>query len=316
MSDDPTPHPDVRELLDELEAGPVPPLGTLSVEGARALHRDLFAAPDEPEPVGEVRDLAIPGPAGDVPIRVYAPDGEGPFPVLVYVHGGGWVLGDIPTTDPAYRALTNAADCAVVAVEYRRAPEHPFPAPLEDCYAALRWTAEHAADIGCDPDRIAVGGDSAGGTLAAAAAQVARDRDGPSLVHQLLIYPATDRAFDTDAYEENAEGYFLTREDMRWFWDRYLESDLDAQNPYASPLRAREFADLPPATVVTAGFDPLRDDGVAYADRLEAAGVDVVHRHYERMIHGFATMLVDPDLPRAREAIADAGADLRASFER
>ena len=311
-----TPHSVARSFLDELESEGVPPFSALSVRGARDLHRRLSAPPTEPEPVGSVRDFRIPGPEEDVPVRVYAPEGEGPFPVLVYYHGGGWVVGSLDGVDSLCRALTEAADCMVVSVDYRLAPEHPFPAPVEDAYAAFRWVADTVDAVGGDPDRVAVGGDSAGGNLAAAVSLLARDRGGPTPDYQLLVYPATDPALATDSYAENAEGYFLTRDDMAWFWDHYLASDVDAANPYAAPLRARDLSGLPPATVVTAGFDVLRDEGVAYAERLAADGVDVDHRHYERMIHGFTTKLVDPEFPQAREVVDAAGDALRDAFER
>ncbi|MFB6296440.1 MAG: alpha/beta hydrolase [Halobacteriales archaeon] len=246
---------------------------------------------------------------------MYTPEGEGPFPVLTFYHGGGWVIGTLDTHEPICRALAGAADCVVVSVDYRLAPEHPFPAALEDCYAATRWVSDNAATLHADPDRVAVGGDSAGGNLAAAVAQACRDHGGPELVHQLLVYPVTDHAFDTDSYAENAEGYFLTRADMEWFWDHYLDSRFDGNNPYASPLRARDLGGLPPASVVTAGFDPLRDEGIAYAKRLDAAGVAVEHHHYDGAIHGFFGMLVEPEIPQARDAVETTAADLRASFE-
>ena len=309
------PHSAVREVLDARESEGIPRFSSLSVDGARALHEELSAPPEEPAPVGRVSEYRIPGPESELPIRIYEPEGEGPFPALLYVHGGGWVLGDLDGVDQLCRLLVDAADCVVVSVGYRLAPEHPFPAPVEDCYAALRWLADNPGIAHADPDRLAVAGDSAGGNLAAALSLLARDRGGPALDYQALIYPVTDRAFDTDSYAENAEGYFLTRADMEWFWEHYLKSDLDGANPYASPLRARDLADLPPATVVTAGFDPLRDDGVAYAERLSAAGVPVEHRNYDDMIHGFVTMLVDPGLSRARTEIERLGEDLRAAFD-
>lgn len=305
------PHQDIQAVLSELEEQGIPRLSSLSVEGARQLLEDLFAPPDEPEPVGAVRNFTVDGPAGGIPIRIYTPDGSAPFPVLVFFHGGGWVLGSLDTHDATCRAVTNAAECVVVSVDYRLAPEHPFPAAVEDCYDVTKWVVENPEAVHGDPDRIAIGGDSAGGNLAAAVAQVARDHDGPALAHQVLIYPATDHSFDTASYDENAEGYFLTKADMEWFWDHYLESALNGQNPYASPLQARDLSGLPSATVLTCGFDPLRDEGATYADRLEKAGVRVTHRNYDDMIHGFASMLVEPNLDQARNAIADIGRDLQ-----
>ena len=273
-------------------------------------HPDVQAVLAELEAVGAVRNYTVDGPAGGVPVRIYTTEGEGPFPVFVYFHGGGWVLGNLDTHDPTCRALTNATDHVVVSVDYRRAPEHPFLAPLEDCYAATRWAVENPGAVHGNPDRI-VGGDSAGGNLAAAVAQVARDRGGPDLAYQVLIYPATDQVLDTASYEENAEGCFLARADMEWFWDHHLAHEFSGQNAYASPLRARALDGLPPATVLTCGFDPLRDGATVYATRLEDAGVPVTHRRYDEMIHGFASMLVEPDLDQARETIADIGGDLQ-----
>ncbi|SFL33707.1 acetyl esterase [Halogranum rubrum] len=309
-------HPEIQTVLEEHDADGVPRLSSLSVAGARELQAELFQPPEEPMPVGSISEYRIPGPESEIPIRVYEPTGSGPFPVLVYVHGGGWVVGDLEGVDPICRLLTETVGCAVVSVDYRLAPEHPFPAPVEDCYAATQWIVANPEVAHADPTRVAVGGDSAGGNLAAAVAQLARDRGGPTLDYQLLLYPVTNHAFDTESYEANAEGYFLTRRDMRWFWDLYLDDELDGRNPYASPLQARDLSGLPPATVITSEFDPLRDDGVAYAERLSAADVPVEHREYEGTIHGFVTMLVDPDLDVARDAIAACSADLRDAFSR
>lgn len=297
----------VEAFLHELSDRGLPPLYRLSLDKARRTYREL-TIPDEPvDDVASVTDRTIPGPAGELPIRIYAPTGDGPFPPLVFYHGGGWILGDLETHDALCRALTGATQCVVIAVDYRLAPEHRFPAALEDCYAAARWVANNAATIGATTDALATCGESAGGTLAAGVALLARDRDGPTIDHQTLLYPPTNYAFDTDSYEENAQGYFLTREDMKRFWNGYLRSELDGTHPYASPLRAT-LGDLPPSLVVTAGFDPVRDDGRAFADRLEDAGVPARHLEYDEMIHGFLPMLDDPELDRAREAIDEVGA--------
>ncbi|WP_254545559.1 alpha/beta hydrolase [Halomarina pelagica] len=309
-----TPHPDVQAILDGRAELGIPRLSSLSVGGMRQLLEELWAPPADPEPVAAVRDVSIDGPAGDVPIRIYTPDGSGPFPVLVYFHGGGWVAGGIELDDGICRALTNAAGCAVASIGYRHAPEHPFPAPLEDCYAATEWVVEHSEVAHGDPDRIAVVGESAGGNLAAAVAQVARDRGGPALAHQVLVTPVLDRSFDRPSYDIDPSQLVITRADVEWVWDRYLESDLDANNPYASPLRARDLSGLPSATIVTAGFDVLRDEGLAYAERLEDAGVRVTYREYDDVIHGFLGMLDDPALERAREVIDAVARDLRDSF--
>lgn len=308
------PHPDVQAVLEERKDAGIPRFSTLSVDGARKLLAELWAPSENPEPVGSVRDVTIDGPAGGIPIRIYTPDGSAPFPVLVYAHGGGWVMGGIDVDDGICRALTNAARCVVVSVGYRHAPEHPFPAPVEDCYCATKWVVEHSDVVHGDPDRVAIGGESAGGNLAAAVAQVARDRAEPDVAYQVLVTPVLDCSFDTSSYEEDPEQLVITKADGEWMWDHYLESDLDGNNPYASPLRARDLRGLPPATIVTCGFDVLRDEGVEYAKRLDEATVDVTHRHHDDLVHGFLGMLDDPELRQAREAIAEIASDLQQSF--
>ncbi|MFC6835364.1 alpha/beta hydrolase [Halomarina ordinaria] len=303
------PHPEIVGLLQQMGAAPLPPFWSLSPEGARQFTEGLFPTADDPEPVAEVMDLEVT--EEGIPVRVYVPEGQGPYPTLVYLHGGGWVIGDLDTYDATCRALANAADRMVVSVDYRLAPEHPFPVPLEDCYAAAEWVFDAAETMQVDTDNVAIGGDSAGGNLATAVALMARDRDGPEFARQVLVYPVTDYDFDTPSYEENADGYLLTRADMEWFWDHYLRDEVDGSHPYASPLRARDLSGLPPATVVTCGFDPLRDEGATYADRLADAGVDVNHVHYADAIHGIVQMLVEPmALTRARDLIDDVSDDL------
>lgn len=308
------PHPEISGLLQQMGAAPAPTFNSLSPEGARELFNTMFPRPEEPEPVRDTMDLAI-GDEG-IPIRVYIPEGEGPYPTLLYLHGGGWVVGNIDLYDATCRAITNEADCMVVSVDYRLAPEYEFPTPLEDCYTAAEWVFETAEAMQIDTDNVAIGGDSAGGNLAAAVTLLARERDGPTFDHQVLIYPVTDHEFDTTSYQENAEGYLLTKADMEWFWDHYLRDDLDAMNPYASPLKAESLEGLPSATVTTCGFDPLCDEGAAYAARLENAGIDVTHYHYDDAIHGIAQMLVEPmDLTRGRELIDDVATDLQRVFD-
>lgn len=301
-----------QTLLEKIEASGIPPLHTLPVEEARQAMSDLFGRKKNPAPVHQVEDRDISGPSGSIPVRIYTPEGSGPFPALVYFHGGGWVLGSIETHDPICRELAQSVGCVVISVDYRLAPEHPFPMPLEDCYAAVSWVARHATEIQCDAQRIAVGGDSAGGNLAAAVALTARDRGGPPLAFQLLIYPVTDYAFDTDSYQENGYGYFLTKDMMIWFWQHYLSNKDHGLCPQASPLRAERVSGLPPALVVTAEFDPLRDEGAAYAELLQAAGVPVVYRCYAGMIHGFLglTSMLDT----AAQAMAETAAALRSAL--
>lgn len=297
--------PAVQELLDGID---LPPRPAQTVEASRRA-LDAVLIRDQPvEPVGEVREFEIPVEDGGIRVRGYVPDGTGPFPVLVYFHGGGWVRGNIDTHDDLCRMLTNAVGCAVLSVDYRLAPEHPFPRPLEDAYTAVEWAVQYADLLDGDPDVVAVGGDSAGGNLAAAVSLEARDFGGPRIAAQLLLYPITNYAFDTDSYEENAEGYLLTKRGMQWYWEHYLERELDGHHPYASPLQARDVSGLPPAVVVTAGYDPLRDEGAAYADRLESAGVSVHHAHYDAMHHAFISF---PTLDASREALLEVGDALR-----
>ena len=263
--------PNVKSMLDDMAAQEAPAFHEVSPEAARVMVREMGMA-GEPEPVEAVADRTIPGPGGDIPIRVYTPKGDTPLPVLVYFHGGGWVICDLETHDGVCRALTNAAGCIVVSVDYRLAPEHKFPAAADDAFAATEWVAANAASFGGDPGRVAVAGDSAGGNLAAVVAQIARAR-GPKLAFQLLVYPVTDHDFDTASYSENAEGYFNTRDMMKWFWTNYLPSSSDGADPRASPLRLDDLSGLPAALIITAEFDPLKDEGEAYAARLADAGV-------------------------------------------
>lgn len=307
------PHADVQALLEQMDQLGIPSFSSLSVGGARALLEEVFAPDADPESVGNVRDLRIQGPESEIPLRVYTPSGDPPFPGLVWYHGGGWVLGNLDSVDPACRALTNATDHVVVSVDYRLAPEHPFPAAPRDCYAATQWVADHTDTLHVS-DSLAVGGSSAGGNLAAAVTLMANHRTGPAIDYQVLVYPVTnyESAYTESmpSYTENAEGYFLTLEDMHWFIENYLPSDIAGYHPYAFPLHARDLSGLPPATVITAGFDPLRDEGIEYAERLDAAGVPVEHRHWDDMIHGFFSLLVDPELDQAHEAVGDVAADL------
>jgi acetyl esterase len=304
--------PQARMLMDQVAASGIRPFEEASVAEARQTIMMLATAAGEPEPVAKVENRTVPGPAGDIPLRVYTPEGRGPLPILIFFHGGGWVIGNLETHDAVCRLLTNRAGCLVASVDYRLAPEHPFPAAAEDAYAATRWVARSAATIGGDPARVAVGGDSAGGNLAAVVSLMARDRGGPSLVHQLLVYPVTDAPGETGSYRDNSEGYFLTAAAMRWFWNHYTggaENPLDA---YACPLRATNLRGLPPALVITAEFDPLRDEGEAYAARLRAAGVPVRMTRYPGMIHGFFGM--GSLLDQGKAAIAEAVKSLRSAF--
>ena len=267
---------------------------------------------DGPEPIARVEDRAIPGPGGEIPIRIYTP-GEPSGGCILYFHGGGWVICNLDTHDAPARALANLSGAMVISVDYRLAPEAKYPAAAEDCYAATQWVSEHGAELGIDPSRIAVAGDSAGGNLAAVVAQMARERGGPPIAFQLLIYPVTDLDFTTGSYVEHGSSEdLLSIEDMSWFWNHYLESPGQAKEPYAAPLRADDLGGLPPALVITAEYDVLRDEGEAYARRLWSAGVATQLSRYDGVVHGFFNMA--PILDKATAAQQEAGAAIRAAF--
>jgi acetyl esterase len=302
--------PQWQAMRDQRERDNVPPLYTMSLAEARAADlASIRESGGEPEPVHEVADLKIPGPGGDLPLRLYRPAGDGPLPVLLYFFGGGWVLGTIDTADGVSRSLANSAGALVAVVGYRLAPEHPFPAAIDDCYAAVCWVAGHAEEIGADSARLAVGGDSAGGNLAAAVALRARD-DGPALAGQLLVYPNTDQLADDQSMRAADDPFLFNRHSVAWYRRHYLAHPGDAANPLASPLRAESLAGLPPALVITAEYDPLRDQGEAYARRLADAGVRVELSRYPGMAHGFFTMAGTVDASRA--AIVQAASHVRA----
>ncbi len=306
--------PQVQVLLEQIAAAGRPPRFAIPLEEARALSiANAAALNGQPEAVKHVEDKMIPGPGSDIPVRVYTPEGTGPFPALVFFHGGGWVLSNLDTHDGICRQLANKGGCVVVNVDYRLAPEHKFPAAPEDCFAATEWVANNASSLNVDPKRIAVGGDSAGGNLATVVALMAHEHGGPALVYQLLIYPVTDyHTPGTRSYVEKSEGYNLSRDDMVWFWGQYLSDEAEAYHPYASPLRAESLRGLPPAFIITAEHDPLRDEGEAYAARLQAEGVTTVLKRFPGVIHGFFNMSGVIDL--GKQAIADAGAALREAF--
>jgi acetyl esterase len=302
--------PQAQQVLEQTAALGLPPNHLVSPSQARInmKSRPRAAGPE----VAKVEDRLIPGPGVDIPVRIYTPTGSGPFPVLVWFHGGGWVVGDLETTDPTARHLTVGANCVVISVDYRLAPETKFPGAVDDSYAATVWAAQQAPRLSGDSGKIEVGGDSAGGNLAAAVALMARDRDGLSLAFQLLVYPVTARDFGTVSYRQNAEGYGLNLDGMRWYWDLYLQSPADASNPYAAPLVAENLKGLPPALVITAEYDPLCDEGEAYAKRLQDAGVATTCRRYDGMIHGFFGMTAVVD--KGKQAVAEACAALRQAF--
>lgn len=321
--------PQALEVLAQLAKYQPPAVETLSPEQARDIPlldyaaRDLLAARVDgrlfgmispwPEQVGSIRHRSIPGPGGELLLRLYTPKGRGPFPVLVYFHGGGWVIAGLDAYDASARALCNAAGCIVASVAYRLAPEHKFPAGVEDAFAATRWVMANAAEVKGDPARVAVAGESAGGNLAAVVCLMAKERGTPLPVHQLLIYPATQFSVETASYKEHAHAVPLYSAMLPWFKRHYLRKSSDERNPHAAPLLAPDLSGLPPATVITAEYDPLRDDGRLYADRLREAGVPVAYHHYEGMMHDFFGLggLVD----EAKDAVGKAARSLSGAFE-
>jgi acetyl esterase len=302
-------HPEYDAMLKQLAATPGPALSDMPVADARAMYRMMRpATPDLA--VAKVQEKSIPGPAGAIPTRIYTPAGSGPFPIFVYFHGGGWVIGDLETADSISREFCQRVGCVVVSVDYRLAPEHRFPAAVDDSFAATKWVAENAKALNGDASRLAVGGESAGGNLAAVVSHLARDRNGPAIAYQLLAYPVTGADFTTASYRANADGYLLTLAGMQWFWNTYLPNAAERTNPMATPLNAKNFAKLPRALIMTAEFDPLRDEGEAYANKLKAAGVQVDYVRFDGLIHDFLAMsrqfsAVKPAMDKAVAGLRD-----------
>ena len=309
-------HPQVRAFVDEAVAEGGPPLEEMSVLQARSLDAGFIELQAPAQEVADVRDVLVAGAAGLLPARVYHPSPGEALPMLCFFHGGGYVVGNIDVPDRPCRAIANAARCVVVSVGYRTGPETKFPGPVEDGYAAARWVSEHATELGGVSGYLAIGGESAGGGLAAAVALMARDRGEPSIDYQVLIYPmlAPARGTTFASYRENGEGYLLTRAAMEWFWGHYLARDSDGHHPYAAPVLAEDHARLPRALVITAEYDPLRDEGIAYAEKLRAAAVDVEHLPYHGAIHGFLVMSGRMD--HGLQVVDDVAVRLRADFER
>jgi acetyl esterase len=303
--------PKAAAMIDYMSRMPTPDWATQDAVEFRAM-MDAGRFPPPNIPLAEVVDETIPGPAGDLPIRIYRNSLEPDQPGIVYFHGGGFVLGNLESHDGTCRRLAVGTGATVISVDYRLAPEHRFPAAAEDSYAAALFVLENAEAFKLDAARIAVAGDSAGGNLAAVAALLLRDRGGPVLAHQLLIYPVTDMAFTQDSYQTNGEGYFLTRDMMVWFGRQYVPDGHPATDPLLSPLYAEDLSGLPPATVVTAEYDPLRDEGEAYARRLAEAGVPTVLKRYDGVIHGFFSM--NGMIDQADDAHDWAAAELRKAF--
>ncbi|MEZ0341116.1 alpha/beta hydrolase [Mycobacterium sp. pV006] len=299
--------PQIAEIIEALDSG-FPPVHTMTGDQARAAIRARFVAPVQPEPIASVEDAAVPGPAGTVAIRVYRPASaaEHPVPTLVFAHGGGWVFCDLDSHDGLCRHFANGMNAVVVSVHYRRAAEEgQWPAAAEDVYAVTDWVAAHIGDFGGDAQRVLVGGDSAGGNLAAVTALMARDRGGPSLAGQVLLYPVIAADFDTESYRLFGTGFYNPRPALQWYWDQYVPDVADRSHPYASPAGAEDLTGLPPAIVVVAGHDPLRDEGLAYVEALEAAGVPTVCRYFEGGVHGFMTMPAFDICRRARAQICE-----------
>jgi len=305
-------HPQVEVLRRRWLAAGVRPVHELSVAEARQAEVSEVGQMTS-EPVAEVLNFRLPGPAGAIAARMYLPNARHPLPVLLYLAGGGWVLGSLETADPVCRRLANTASCAVVSIAYRRAPEHPFPAGLVDCYAATCWIAEDGARHGLDASRLAVGGASAGGNLAAAVAQLAREREGPPLALQLLVYPPLDHRAATPSMRRQADRPFFGPEDVAWCWSHYLADPAHGESPLASPLRASDLRGLPPALVITAELDPVRDEAELYAARLREADVPAELVRFDGVMHGFFSL--SDELDAAAEAQELAASALRSAFE-
>jgi acetyl esterase len=301
----------VRSLLDLLAASGQPKLWDLTPPDARKMALQLTAMVEGEKAIGKIENRTLPGPAGPLPSRIYTPStaGDEPSGGIVYFHGGAWVFGDLDTHDAMCRALAQETGCRLVSVDYRLAPEHKFPAAVEDAYAATEWIAAHAAELGIDPAYLAVAGDSAGGNLAAVVCQKAKG-SGINIALQVLFCPVTDIAADNPSRSDFAEGYFLEGPLMTWAGNHYLPTGADLNDPRLSPLRATDLSGLPPAHIHTAGFDPLRDEGKAYADALARAGVKVHYVCHEHMIHHFYAMA--GAIPYAQTALKAIGADIKA----
>jgi acetyl esterase len=303
-------HPQAAAFLDQLKKLNVPPMETTPIDLTRRALVLASAVKKAPANLARVETRSITGPDGEsLELRIYWPHGSRSFGACLYFHGGGWVLNSIDTHDDVVRRFAEASGCVFVSVNYRKAPEHKYPAAIEDAWTALNWVANHAAELQVDPKRIAVSGDSAGGNIAAALCLMTRDRKGPPISYQVLIYPITDCDFERPSYLENADGYFLTRSQMQWFWQHYVTTPEQMREPYASPMRAESLRGLPPAFILTAEFDPLRDEGEAYANALRQAGVNVELHNYHGLIHAFIKRVDQFDA--AETAIQQIGSVLR-----
>lgn len=306
--------PQVQAHLEQMAALNIPEFSTLTPELIRQVIKTQVVVPASPEPLARIENRTLPGPLGEIAVRIYTPRGSGPFPLLVYFHGGGWVICNLDTHDGTCRSLAHKAGCVVVSIDYHLAPEYKFPAAVQDCYAATLWTAENAVSLQGDATRLAIGGDSAGGNIAAAVALMLRDNGGPALRLQLLIYPATDLQIrETPSLRENATGYGLTKNDIFWYRDHYLNNPEERLNPLASPFLAADLHGLPPALILTAEYDPLRDDGEAYGQRLREADVPVTVHRYDGMIHGFVGM--DTLFEQGKQGLQECATALQREFQ-
>jgi acetyl esterase len=316
------PNSQMKAVLDELAALSPQPIETLSPEEARKQPtptdavKALLKSQDkssDPEPVAEVDHRKVESPDGrNIPVRIYTPRGEGPFPVIVYYHGGGFVIADLDTYDASCRALCNGARAVVVSVDYRRAPEHKFPAAVDDAYGAYIWVRHNAAKINGDPAKVAVAEESAGGNLATVVSLMAKEQSAALPTFQLLMYPLVDNDMNRESYVENADSKPLNRAMMGWFMKHYLSDPTSANDPHVCPFKAKDMTGLPPAMVITAQIDPLRSEGKAYADKLKAAGVEVQYKNYDGVTHEFFGMAAVVDV--AKQAQSDASAALAQAF--
>jgi len=299
--------PNVELLLQTIENGEGGSIADVGVEQSRQFI-EAFGSLGGTVEVARVKDFTIPGPGGDIPARLYSLAEEAVLPVVVYFHGGGWVIGNITSHDGVCRKLARESGLTVISVDYRLAPENKFPAAAEDCYAAAKWIADHAQELKVDDSRMALAGDSAGGNLTAVTAQLARDRGEPTIAFQLMIYPVIDGTMSFPSIKENAEGKLLTARDMEFFYEQYAKG-VDPKNPMLSPLYAPDLSGLPPALVITAEYDPLRDEGEAYADALQQAGVEARSSRYDGMVHGFFGL--EAIIPASAAAMEEAASALQ-----
>ncbi|HTO41250.1 MAG TPA: alpha/beta hydrolase [Rhizomicrobium sp.] len=307
--------PLLQAFLDQMKDQPAPPMQELGASGARDMFAGLMSLVGPKDvPIGKTENILIPGPGGDIAARIYAPvaAGSDAQPTLVFFHGGGWVIGDLDTHDGLCRMFANEGELKVIAVDYRRAPENPFPAAIDDAFAALTWIEDNAAQLGVDPNRVAVGGDSAGAGLAAVVSQMAKDMAAPKVGFQLLMFPVTHVGGDTSSLHDFAQGYFLETPTLQWFYDCYVPNAQDRNDPRVSPLLAEDLSGLPGAYVMLAGHDPLHDEGQLYADKLRAGGVAVTVADYPDLVHDFIYM--QAVLPQAHEAVAAAAKAVSAAL--